>query len=374
MKIKILKLIDIFVGKILCLMIGYLDYLFNWTSKDVIFFQPHKILVIRPGGLGDFLYLLPMLATIKKYFPSTILHVLAEKRNRDVSNLTNIIDKVLCYDSNPFLTIYNLRRGGYDLVIDSEQFHNFSGVFSYLTQAKIRIGFKINPFKNHLYTHLVNYSLTGQESKEFLSLLEPLGIKNQGLSFRDAISLKKIKESALLSEFINWRKRFDHIIIIAPRGHTKYRYWSPKKYQEIINYLIKDFKQLVILVGGKSEANDAKEIIQKVSNLNNQVISLVEKTSLLELSHIIIESDLFIGCDSGIAILAAILETKSVTIFGSADENKWGIMNKKNLIVRKNFSCSPCQVLGNYKYCRDIKCMEDLSSQDVISIIKSLGF
>ncbi|OGL40474.1 MAG: hypothetical protein A3C43_00790 [Candidatus Schekmanbacteria bacterium RIFCSPHIGHO2_02_FULL_38_11] len=373
MKIKILKLIDIFIGKFLCLFLGYIDYLFNLTSKHITTPQPHKILFIRPGGMGDFLYLFPALSLVKKHFPKAAIHVLAEKRNQGVKNLTKSIDRIICYDKNPFETIVTLWRENYDVVIDTEQFHNFSGVFAYLTRAKVRIGFKTNPFRNHLYTNLINYSLNGQEASEFLHLLEPIEIKNEKILFEEYISLEKIKSTPLPKDFSQLKKRYGSIVIISPRGQARYRYWSPEKYGELIQHLIKNPEQAVILIGGNLEKNIASEIMQSIANPNHQLLSLVGNTSLLELCHMILESNLFMGCDSGVAILSVLLGIKSVILFGSADENKWGIKKENFRVVRKNLPCSPCQMLGNHKFCKSIDCMEKISAQDVIKTIDNFN-
>ena len=64
-----------------------------------------------------------------------------------------------------------LFRGGYGAVIDTEQFHNASGVMAALTRAPLRIGFKINTNRRGLYTHLVSYDLDGPEDVQFGRLL-----------------------------------------------------------------------------------------------------------------------------------------------------------------------------------------------------------
>lgn len=372
MKIKLLKLIDTIIGKALCLVLGYLDYLFNWTSKDVYISTPRKILFIRPGGMGDFLYLLPALALVKRHFPQTIIHVLAEKRNIAVKDLSSAIDKIISYDTNPFRTAASLRQEKYDIVMDSEQFHNFSAVFAFLTRAKVRIGFKTNPFRNHLYTHLIDYSFKGHEAGEFRRLLKPLGIENEEISFNDSIFRKKIKDTSLPDEFLVLKRKYNSVIIVAPRSGDKYRYWAPQKYSKVIKHLLKNPKQAIVLVGSKNEKNIILQIMQEIPASGDQLISLAEKTSLLELSHLIMESDLFIGCDSGVAVLATILGIKSVTFFGSTDEKKWAVENSDQLVISKKLPCSPCYTLGSHKLCRNIDCMERISPEEVIQAANKL--
>ncbi|MFH1683809.1 MAG: glycosyltransferase family 9 protein, partial [Candidatus Margulisiibacteriota bacterium] len=372
MKTKLLKLIDVLFGKIVCLSLGYLEHLFNWSSKDTLIQQPRNFLFIRPGGMGDFLYLLPTLKLLKKRFPKAQIHILAEKRNQNVRELTDAIDNILTYDSNPITTLLNLLKNRYEVVIDTEQFHNFSALFSYLTRAKVRIGFKTNPFRNHLYTHLIDYSLKGHEAGEFLRLLEPLGIKNEKILLEGSISQEKMQNTVLPNIFIDLKNKYDSIITVAPRGGDKYRYWSSKKYSEVIKHLLKDPKQAVVLTGTKNENKIIQEILGETPNAGGQLISLAGKTSLLQAGRLLMESKLFIGCDSGIAILAAMLGTKSATIFGSTDEKKWAIESPEHVVIRKKLPCAPCYMLGSHKFCRKIDCMQRIEPEDVISAVEKL--
>jgi ADP-heptose:LPS heptosyltransferase len=375
MKVRVLKTIDQTIGKALCLLVGLLDSLFEWTSKDVgIPRRPAKILFIRPGGMGDFLYLLPAIAMVKRRFPTAALHIMCEKRNGQAAYLSDLVDDIFCYDGETLRTIVALLKGKYDIVIDSEQYHHLSAFFGYVTGAKIRIGFKSNPSRNHCYTHLVNYSFDGQEAGEFMRLLEPLGISDREISFPDIVSTAAIEETPLRDDVYALREKFTIVTIVAPRGRAKYRRWSSERYADVISYLTRSPDMAVVIVGGKTESAIAERIMSRFPDSMGQVLSLVGKTSFLELSGILKKSDLFFGCDSGAAILAVLLGVHSITLFGSADEKKWGYAGENHIIVRESLPCSPCQVLGKFKACRNIDCMEKITSRKVISAIQSLGF
>lgn len=351
MKTKFLKLADVLAGKVLCLVIGYFDYVFDLTDKDPPLPKPGKVLVIRPGGMGDFLYLLPALKALKEKFPDVKIDVLAEQRNRQVQALTDVVDRLLLYDSNPFAVWLELKRNHYDVVIDSEQFHNFSAVFAYRTRCAVRIGFKTNPFRNHLYTHLIDYDLQGCEAEEFLKLLAPLGIKGAPVNFPVKVQAAPEKK-----------------IILAPRGGGRYRRWDPAKYVDVINYLLRDPARSVVLVGGAADRKLAAEIMKGVAD--QRVTSVAGKTSLPELARLIAGSELFVGGDSGSAVLAGVLGKKSVVLFGPTDERKWA----RGTVVRAKIPCAPCYLLGSYKFCSKIDCLKNVSAEDVIAAIRALGY
>ncbi|MCL1856020.1 MAG: DUF5069 domain-containing protein, partial [Kiritimatiellaeota bacterium] len=170
-KAALLKFIDEVVGAWVCWAMTSPQR----TEEDPAFdATPGRILVIRPGGIGDAVMALPMLTRLHERYPDRAIDILCESRNAGLLRLAFPAWTLLTYDSHPWRTLSALRRGRYAAVLDTEQFHSFSGVFTAWTRAPIRIGFKINVRRNALYTHLVNYDLAGREDLQFAALLSAL--------------------------------------------------------------------------------------------------------------------------------------------------------------------------------------------------------
>ena len=75
-KIKIIKFADLVLGTLLAWLVKAKPSA-SGGFKDPL----NKILVIRPGGIGDAIFLLPFLRAIKKNDPTLKIDVLCEKRN-----------------------------------------------------------------------------------------------------------------------------------------------------------------------------------------------------------------------------------------------------------------------------------------------------
>ena len=89
-KITLLKSIDKAVGRLLVSLLGKNDH---EQKPYVPMFG--KILVIRPGGIGDAVLLLPAIQRLKSAFPDSVIDVLCEKRNADVFSFLKHINQVL---------------------------------------------------------------------------------------------------------------------------------------------------------------------------------------------------------------------------------------------------------------------------------------
>jgi ADP-heptose:LPS heptosyltransferase len=164
MNVWVLKFLDATVGGLLCWFGGYW---LHWGRRESGVSLPgvpadiRRILVIRPGGMGDMVLLLPMLKALRQHYPVAAIDLVCETRNREIPGLAGDPAELLLYDAHPLQTLVRLIRRRYDLTIDTEQFHYFSAVMTWFSGAPVRIGFKINPGRNPLYTHLINSDLTG---------------------------------------------------------------------------------------------------------------------------------------------------------------------------------------------------------------------
>ena len=85
-----------------------------------------NILAINFGGIGDEIFFLPTLISLKKEFPDSKITLALEPRSRGVCDLTNIIDGTILIDikqKNKYLEMLKLlfaaRLGKYDMVISS---------------------------------------------------------------------------------------------------------------------------------------------------------------------------------------------------------------------------------------------------------------
>ncbi len=132
------------------------------------------LLLIRPGGIGDAILLIPTLQYLRKIFPASSIDVLAEKRNAGSYDLCPEVDQVFCYDkARDFATV--LRRR-YDVIIDMEQWHRLSAIVARTIRSPMKIGFGTND-RSRLFTHSVDYSHERYELNSFLDLLASMEIE-----------------------------------------------------------------------------------------------------------------------------------------------------------------------------------------------------
>lgn len=90
-------------------------------SKAVNHDHIQTILILRYDRLGDMIVTTPLFAAIKKILPACQLSVLASKGNHGLISANKLVDVIYTYPANflgKCLTLINLRRRHFDLVID----------------------------------------------------------------------------------------------------------------------------------------------------------------------------------------------------------------------------------------------------------------
>jgi lipopolysaccharide heptosyltransferase II len=323
---------------------------------------PQNILVIRPGGIGDAILLLPSIRLLKNTYPDATITVLAERRNCEVFSLSPTVDRLLLYDRPGGLL--QAIRGEFDVVIDSEQWHRLSAVAARLTGAPLIIGYGTN-VRARLFTHLISYSHNDYEMNSFFNLLTPLGIDHPDeivSPFLVVPDVARQKVEAMLGSLVT--KPF---VAIFSGASIPERRWWVNKFGEMAARLFQKGIPVVV-VGGKADAADGENIVARKFGLN-----LAGRTSLAETAAVIDMSNLLVSGDSGILHIGVGLGKPTVSLFGPGIAKKWAPRGPRHTVINKNLPCSPCTKYGYTSKCPvNARCMAEITVDEVVAAVEKL--
>jgi len=362
----LLKALDALVGAPLCRLLGRLPALARQggSRTELRPASVRRLLLIRPGGMGDMVLLLPALRRLRRHFPSADIRVVCERRNLEVLKLADLDRCALPYDSRPLRFLRELLRAPFDVALDAEQFHHFSAVFALLSRARLRIGFKINPIRNPLYTHLVNYALDGPEAREFLRLLEPLGIPAAAASATGVLADLRLPLPPAVEERLRPLAGAGFAVIHAGAS-TVYKQWPAENFAAVALRLNQENGLAAVLVGHGGDRRVNRLVVERCAAAGCPAAALEGTLSLVETAALMQRARLFVGTDSGLAHLAAALDVPSVVLFGPSDAGKWGGAGERHAVVRKDLPCAPCFIFGYHKPCRAVACMRTITAAEV---------
>ncbi|MEW6145088.1 MAG: glycosyltransferase family 9 protein [Thermodesulfobacteriota bacterium] len=325
--------------------------------------ESRKILVIRPGGIGDAVLLYPALSELRNHYRDYTIDVLAEKRNWGIFAVCPYIDNLLLYDRQPHETLHRVIRGGYDVVIDTEQWHRMTAALAYLARAPERVGFATNE-RAGLYTRKVPYSHDDYEAVSFLNLVSALtGKKYEFDRDRPFMPLVLRSHDDITSAVSDFRKGKKAAVGIFAGATVSERRWGADKFADLSRRLQEENIGTVIL-GGEAEKSGAEFFKNRC--IDGYLLDYVGCTTLGGTAAVISELDLFISGDTGLMHIAYGVGTPTLSLFGAGIENKWAPRGENHVVINRHLDCSPCTRFGYTPRCPyGVRCLADISVDEV---------
>ena len=294
-----------------------------------------RLLVIRPGGIGDAVFLLTVLKSIKLKFPQVTIDVLCQARNAAVfASQRQVINQV--YDS--FADLRELSQNDYDLVVDTEQWHYLSALTAYAMRTAVRIGFASRPLRQKFFNQAVHYEDDAYELENFYRLFESL-ICPQDLK------IEMDKSFEVTPYLKNWAEARipSNSVTLSVAASVPERELSLEQLT-ILAQGVSSRGFCPIFLGGKDGLKKSRQIAHALKSAEAQYF--VGKTSLDETAALIKSSRIFIGTDSGLMHLAVSVGTPVIGLFGAGNIRKWMSPGKAHWAVTENAPCSPCTAYG----------------------------
>lgn len=304
-----------------------------------------KVLFITLSNIGDAVLTTPALSAILENYKGAQITLIVSPRVADLFKDDPHFAKVIIYrkDASPgkkMALIKSLRSEDFDLLVD---FKDTMLPFLLYAKKKTPVFKKAPDYIKHMKDrHLwkLRQVLTDIAEKEYKPLVPVSGEAEKsvaGLLRASGISEKDI------------------IISVAPgaRSHTKQ--WTKEGFLEVSQRCAKELGAKVVLVGDQQDLKVSSVIMR---DAGGGVADLCGKINLKELAAILKRSRLLITNDSAPMHIAWAVGTPVVVVFGPTDHTKYGPTGKRDVIIRKNISCSPCQMalcMKNNECLRDIK-------------------
>ncbi len=353
--IKLLKTLDALCGGLFCRILPR-------SRRAGRVAEARRLLLIRPGGIGDAVLLAPALGALRRKFPAATITVLAEKRNAGVFALIPGVDQVLRYDvPREFLAALRLRP---ELAIDTEQYHRLSAVVARLSGAKTLIGFASNE-RSRLFHHALPYSHDDYEAESFLHLLVPLGIAPPASTEPPFLSVPQ--ESQGRAEELLSPLAGQPFVTLFPGASIAERRWGAERFAQVAGALCRHGYACVV-VGGREDGAAGAAITAGAGGLN-----LAGQTSLAETAAILARSALLVSGDSGVLHLGVGLGIPTVSLFGPGIAKKWAPRGPRNRVLDRRLPCSPCTRFGSTPPCpRQAACLQGIGPELVVEACLAL--
>lgn len=328
-----------------------------------------KMLIIKPSSLGDVIHSLPFLNVMKLSFPRAEIHWLIAKGLEGIVEGHPMINKHITINKDTWKKISEsgktvregkrlfkeLRGEHYDLVIDLQGLFR-SGMLTMATRAPLRIGFaEAREGSRLFYNKKVPGGRNVHAVDRYLRIAEALGCEKA----RPCFPFPLVRDTSDRKEQLTGGVA-DYAVMV-PGARWKTKIWPAEYFGGLAAKLpLKTF-----VVGGVDDISVAEAVVR---SSEGRAVSIAGKTSLQELIEVIRRARFVCSNDSGPMHIAAARGIPVIAVFGPTSPVRTGPYGTGHIIITSDVTCSPCFK----KKCRDLRCMEGLTVQEVYQKSKEI--
>lgn len=320
--------------------------------------------VIAPNWIGDAAMAAPFFASLRAAFPQDRIEVVAVPWTAGFLSVYPWVDAVLPLNTGKWGQLFSIRskmRGGWIEILWLLPNSHRTALLGRLTGARRRVGYASGG-RGWLLTNPVpppSESPPPHLTDAYLGLLEAEGIVPAHRSVRLPV-MSEANEFAvgLLSSETLDDEPLAGIHPGAYFGESKT--WPPEFYGELARLLANRGGARVVILGGPNEMGIADRIAEAS---NGAARSLAGKDTLTTLPALLARLKVLVSGDTGPLHIAALVGTKTVSLFGPTDPLRTAPRGEGHRILRRELECSPCFrrtcPLGHHR------CMRDISPEEV---------
>jgi heptosyltransferase-3 len=343
---------------------------------------PRRVLAIKFYGLGNIAMILPTLHAMRAGGDCEI-DFLTLPGNLDLLRQSGLVRQALTVEVGGYTgfaasvrrLLGALRSGGYDAVIDFEQFMKLSGVFGFLTGAPVRVGFNTEgQARGWLYTHRIAYADTDHMADIFMRIAQPFG-RAVYPAPRVRVPVAPADRAAALARAGGGAGPLVAMHMGTGPNYNKIalKRWDSRRFAALADALVERRGARVVFTGQGGE--ESTLIADAIAGMRHRegAASLCDRLSVPELLALLSGCDFVVSNDTSVMHLAGLVGTNVVAFFGPTEPRIYGPRAEGDLVFYKSLYCSPC--LSNYNLkmsrCVDPVCMREISVGEVIAGIEA---
>lgn len=318
----------------------------------------NKILVIKPGAIGDVLLSTPVIENLRNNFPDAEINFLTQSYCREVLMGNPFLNRVLTYDiakgDGSLCLIKNIHNQKYNLIIDL--FGNpRTAIIVFNSDARYRVGFR---FKWRSLAYNIKVSPRSSEVHNVEFNLDALRALNLEIRSQKPLFVMNAVHEEFANDFYNRNDLKDNQVIgINASGTWLTKVWYPEKFGELGKKLSSDSK-ILLFWGYEKE----KETAEKIKEIIGDRAILIPEVDLKYMAALIKKCTLFVTNDTGPMHISWSIGANTAAIFGPTNSHLQGPLSQNSIIIKnEQISCLGCNLTLISECPNSHKCMNELS-------------
>jgi len=356
-----------------------------------------RVLVVNPFGIGDVLFTLVMVESLRRAMPELEIGFICNERTEAIVRLDPSIDRTFVFNRDLFRRLWRkgplffagklrrllgtVREFGYDTLIDVSLGREYA-FFGWWLGIRDRIGFDYRGRGTFLTRRVPFRGYADRPVAEAqLDLAAALGLPAQRGAARlplripeeDTAEVKRILRKA---GFVPGEDLF---LAVAPGGgrswgaNAVYKQWDPGRFAEAAGRFAAARRRVkVLLLGDRAE----RELLDRTAAALPGVPSLVLAGHPIARAAAFLRASAALLCnDGGLLHLANALGVPTVSVFGPVDERVYGPYgtDTRHAVVTEPVPCRPCYRDFRFPPCaHERRCLDLLPAEKVLRALEEI--
>lgn len=327
-----------------------------------------RLLLIKPSSLGDVCHAVASAWALKQRWPTLHLTWLVNTTFEPLIKPIACVDATLPFERSRFKGLFGpltrhgelksftrqLREGEFDAVLDLQGLFR-SGLFAWLTRAKLRVG-GTTAREGSRWFHNLRVPEPPQPvhaRDRYDAITAALGCARPQRQDLDVTQAERDRARELL---VGAGHRGGPLVSVCPGARWATKVYPPRLMAALLDGIAAGAPQPVLI--GSPDMLDLCDEVAAACKVA-QPVNLCGKTGLRELAALLAASKLLITCDSGPMHIAAAQDTPVLAILGPTDPRRTGPYGQLERVIAGRCELMPC--LKRECPGMGTKCMRDLA-------------
>lgn len=372
------KFVDKWSGLVFGRFLGGLFRALGLFGRPVPAAPLREILIVKFCCLGDAVLVVPSLRALRETFPGARITMLCTPRTAPIFQDCEYLDEVKLFALTGsrgaaefvtagvpalFRTLGMLRERRFDVVIDFDNYYNWTTFLGFFAGIPTRVGFDPpGQGRRFLLTNPVPYAGDRHMVEFYLDLPRAIGADTERREPALPVSGEALQWSRTFLAGHGYEVGTRPLVALSPGRSEAWHFirWSEENFVATGEALHLRFGAQVLLVGGRSEIAIAERMAGLFAARGIGVIDATGKSDLQQSKALLQSADLLVCNDSGPMHLSAAVGTPTLAVFGPANPHRWGPYGEQHRVERLELPCSPCLFMGKLGVCpaKELACLD----------------
>ncbi len=274
-----------------------------------------RILIIRPGAIGDTLLTLPVIQALRQHHANPHITFIGNAAVLPLMLASGMVEEVSDYQSLQWSELFSSRG------------IQHPGTRAMIAQANLVICWLRDPdgiVERNLYNAGAGRVIVapGRPAKSDRTHIVQYLAQTIGLQASEANFVLRLPDAP---------QHVQQTIAIHPGSGGAQKCWPSARFVAVIQHFLGK-GQRVLLLGGPADRERLQLILDALPEGAEQ-LEIMQDASLMNVAYALLKCKCYLGNDSGITHLAALLGVPTLALFGASDPAVWHPVGKAVKVI-----------------------------------------